>query len=182
MAGTFRRTPTALRAVQKWFHVQQVPPVQYFPETFGIQESKLTHPPTKGFRLWRKLLKQYPRMKSWERPDPPRHLLRYHQANVSWDRVRYRWLVVPDEEWPSITLKSEDLVFKDLEDWRLEHRLQLEGDFTNLRRDTFCKAPNNLGPVDRELRAHEYHLQLRERNSKIPKFHPPRSELLDYSL
>eukprot|EP00756_Hemistasia_phaeocysticola_P064939 Hpha_TRINITY_DN816_c0_g1::TRINITY_DN816_c0_g1_i1::g.195042::m.195042 len=161
-------------------------PVQYKRQTFGIYDSVAkapgSFPFTRGFRLWKKMLNEFPRYKAWDRPAPPVHLQKFHEPGYSWGRVRYRYLVVGEEEWPKVELRSEDMLMKPIDEWRAEHRPQLEGHLWRLRMGLHFKAPLTLPNVERHFYAHRQMLEVSAKAKTAGTTHPPPSTLLDYSL
>eukprot|EP01060_Flectonema_neradi_P005329 TRINITY_DN13531_c0_g1_i1.p1 TRINITY_DN13531_c0_g1~~TRINITY_DN13531_c0_g1_i1.p1 ORF type:complete len:186 (+),score=26.87 TRINITY_DN13531_c0_g1_i1:59-616(+) len=155
----------------------------YNPEKWGITNDMKRLPHIKGSLMWRKLIKNYPRMQDWERPKTESHLLKYHRPDINWDRSRYQFCTVSDEEWPTITLKSEEMHMRDVDSWRDAYRLQLEGEFASLRARTHVMIPNNYDPAQRFNKAYEHALWLREKYSGgVSKTHPPADKLLDFEL
>ncbi|KAJ9466236.1 hypothetical protein DIPPA_00845 [Diplonema papillatum] len=157
-------------------------PVAYQKERWGVADDRQGMPPVKGHMLWRKLIKQFPRAMSWERAETSRHLEKFHRCDIEWGRLRYRYLTIPENEWPVIELKSEEMLMLDIDDWREVHRAQFEGNFGNLRQATLVVVPNNYNIIQRHRKAHEHALFLKKRNANLPKFHPSPDDLLDYEL
>eukprot|EP01063_Lacrimia_lanifica_P020613 TRINITY_DN27909_c0_g1_i1.p2 TRINITY_DN27909_c0_g1~~TRINITY_DN27909_c0_g1_i1.p2 ORF type:complete len:187 (+),score=63.02 TRINITY_DN27909_c0_g1_i1:67-627(+) len=157
-------------------------PVDTGVELWGLTEDKDLVPAMKGSMLWRKLMKQFPRMYKWERPDQPPHLAKFHRPGVDWGRTRYRFLTLDDGEWPKITLKSEEMLMKSHEEWINTKRLQLEGNFFSLRQHTYAIVPYNCGIIERHERALKYTLWLKEKHRNVEKHHPPPEKLLDFEL
>eukprot|EP01064_Diplonema_japonicum_P009155 TRINITY_DN16623_c0_g1_i1.p1 TRINITY_DN16623_c0_g1~~TRINITY_DN16623_c0_g1_i1.p1 ORF type:complete len:181 (+),score=4.75 TRINITY_DN16623_c0_g1_i1:19-561(+) len=155
-------------------------PTSYYHQKWGVMESQYHQPHVKGHMLWRKLIKENPRMMSWEREETPSHLKRYHRPDVNWEKTRYQYLTINDEELPRINLGSEDMQLLDLEDWRGSNRVQLEGYFGNLRQRIMVPVPNNYNIIQRHQRCLDHANILRDRARSYPKYHPKEDELLDF--
>ena len=155
----------------------------YRDERWGLTGDTKRLPYIRGSMMWRKLIKNFPRMQDWERPETDQHLLKYHRPGINWDRVRYQFCTVDEKEWPAITLKSEEMLMRDVSSWRDAYRLQLEGDFGSLRARTHVIVPNNYDPRQRFYKAYQHSLELREKYSKgVPKTHATGDDLLDFKL
>eukprot|EP01059_Diplonema_ambulator_P009862 TRINITY_DN19842_c2_g1_i1.p1 TRINITY_DN19842_c2_g1~~TRINITY_DN19842_c2_g1_i1.p1 ORF type:complete len:185 (+),score=33.96 TRINITY_DN19842_c2_g1_i1:245-799(+) len=155
-------------------------PTNYKTKAYGLQEDRRKIPTPKDMAMWKVHLRNNPRMMSWERPETPSHLTKYHRPDVNWDKVRYQYLVVDKSEWPTINLSSEDMYLKDVEDWRETNRFQLEGEIGNLRQRVIVPVPNNYNIVQRHMRCSKHALMLKERARTYPKYHPKEDELLDF--
>ena len=90
-------------------------------------------------------------MYKWEREDPAEHMKRFHRADVSWNGLRFQYLTVPDEMWPKVTLKSEELHLREVDSWRDAYRLHIEGYFGNLRQRHHVSVPNNYNILQRYM-------------------------------
>ena len=99
--------------------------------------------------MWRKWLKDVPRVFKWEREDPPEHLKRFHRHGIEWGTQRYQYATVDEELWPKVVLKSEELHLRDVDSWRDAYRLHIEGHFGNLRQRHHVSVPNNYNAVQR---------------------------------
>eukprot|EP01061_Rhynchopus_euleeides_P039046 TRINITY_DN6697_c0_g1_i1.p1 TRINITY_DN6697_c0_g1~~TRINITY_DN6697_c0_g1_i1.p1 ORF type:complete len:185 (+),score=45.80 TRINITY_DN6697_c0_g1_i1:361-915(+) len=173
---------TSRKGTTSRYTVQNRAPINYYYQSYGILNHKDAMPRMRGAMLWRKWLKEMPRVYKWEREDPAEHMKRFHRADVSWNGLRFQYLTVPDEMWPKVTLKSEELHLREVDSWRDAYRLHIEGYFGNLRQRHHVSVPNNYNILQRYMKAMAYARELAERNKQLPKFHPPHDKLLDFEL
>eukprot|EP00754_Rhynchopus_humris_P040137 Rhum_TRINITY_DN23188_c0_g1::Rhum_TRINITY_DN23188_c0_g1_i1::g.177333::m.177333 len=163
-------------------HVLDKAPVTYDHVSYSRYAPKAYIPKMNGSMLWRKFLKEKPRVYKWERTDPPVHMQKFHRQGVEWGRTRCQYLTVGDEEWPKVVLKSEAMQMRDLESKRGALRFQTEGLFGALRQGQHCLVPNNYPIIERHRRCLNHAYFLKDKYQEVPRFHPKPDELLDFEL